>query len=196
MKELVARWRTPDGSRLEMRPLPPLHPGDSERVSVWLNGLSANTRRNRFFSTVSEFSDSAVHKLLSIDPSREYLLVVLRVDGEQQWPIGGGRFVQDDDGRSASFSLLLGDEWQGQGIGRRLLKALQREAARRGLRRMRGDVLADNRVMLGLARSLHFTVEESPDDFGVLHIVCDLSRSRLSRWQRLTRHFLRRYSSP
>lgn len=196
MKELVVRWRALDGSRLEMRPVPPLHSGDIERVSAWLNGLSPNTRRNRFFGTVSEFSGSTVQKLLTIDPSREYLLVVLRDDSGLQWPIGGGRFVQDDDDRSASFSLLLGDAWQGQGIGRRLLKALLREAARRGLRRLHGDVLADNRAMLALARSLHFTVDELPDSVGVLHIVCDLPRMRLSRWRRLTRHFLRQYSSP
>ena len=157
----IERWLSLDGSRLEMRPLPPLQPGDEERVGDWLNSLSPQTRRNRFFGTIREFSGLAVHQLLSIDPARDYLLVVLRHDGDQQQPIGGGRFVHDD-GQGAAFSLLLGDEWQGQGIGRRLLKALLREASRRGLRRMHGDVLADNAAMLGLARSLGFDAVEAP----------------------------------
>jgi GNAT superfamily N-acetyltransferase len=130
-----------------------MRPSDAPQVKASLNKLSADARRSRFFASIAEFSDDAVHRLIDIDPAREYLLVVLRREEGAEIPIAGGRFVHENERPDCTFSLLIGDPWQGQGIGRRILKALIREASRRGLRRMHGHVLADNRPMLGLARA-------------------------------------------
>lgn len=189
MNDTVKTWRAPDGTQLEMRPM---RPSDASQVKASLNKLSADTRRRRFFASIAEFSDDAVHRLVDIDPAREYLLVVLRREDGIEIPIAGGRFVHENDRPECAFSLLIGDPWQGQGIGRRLVKALMREASRRGLRRMNGDVLADNRPMLELARAQHFTVLESDQGEGVLRIVRELPARPAQRWtdrlRKLWRH--------
>ncbi|MER2516324.1 MAG: GNAT family N-acetyltransferase [Candidatus Accumulibacter phosphatis] len=180
MNEIIESWQSRDGTRLEMRQMPP---SDAPQVKASLNKLSADARRRRFFAAIAEFSDDAVHRLIDIDPAREYLLVVLRHEEGAEIPIAGGRFVHESERPDCTFSLLIGDPWQGQCIGRRILKALIREAARRGLRRMHGHVLADNRPMLGLARAQRFTVLESDQGDHVLEVVRELSDRASRPWK-------------
>lgn len=187
--DAVDRWQAADGSWLEMRQM---RPDDEPRVKQSLNTLSANSRRNRFFGSIAEFSDEAVHRLVSVDPQKEYLLVVVRREDAIEIPIAGGRFVEHEKQPECTFSLLIGDAWQGQGIGRRLLKALLREASLRGLRTMRGDVLADNRPMLSLARSLHFALVDSDQGDGVVQIVCDLPDAASTSWRSFVHTVLRK----
>ena len=194
MKDAVDSWQTLDGTRLEMRPM---RASDEAQVKASLNKLSGDSRRNRFFASIAEFSDTAVHQLVAIDPASEYLLVVLRREDDVEIPIAGGRFVHEEehqehgDRHECAVSLLIGDPWQGQGIGRRLLQALIREASRRGLRRMYGHVLADNRPMLALARSQHFTIGPSDQGANVLQIARELPERVTPRWKALLRRFLR-----
>ncbi|WP_291995415.1 GNAT family N-acetyltransferase [Candidatus Accumulibacter sp. ACC003] len=195
MNDTIDRWQAADGSWLEMRPM---RPDDEAGVKQSLNTLSAKARRNRFFGSIAEFSDAAVRRLVVVDLEKEYVLVVVRRagegegEGEGEVPIAGGRFVEDDEQAECSFSLLIGDAWQGQGIGRRLLKALVREASLRGLRTMRGDVLADNRAMLQLARSLHFALADGEQGDGVVQIVRQLPDAASTRWRGFVRKVLRK----
>ena len=85
---------------------------------------------------------------------------------------------------TCEFALTIGDAWQGQGIGRRLLQALIDEAEARGLRRMLGHVLLDNRAMLALARQQHFSIEASPDDAQTRLAILDLPAARPPRRRR------------
>ena len=189
VNDIVETWHALDGTLLEMRPM---RPSDGPQVKVSLNKLSADARCSRFFASIAEFSDDAVHRLIDIDPAREYLLVVLRRDDNGEIPIAGGRFVLEDQRPECAFSLLIGDPWQGQGIGRRIIKALIREASRRGMRRMHGHVLADNRPMLALARALHFAVRESDQGDDVLEVVRELPVGKSPRWTAFCRKFWRR----
>lgn len=187
MKDFRKFWRAPDGTWLEMRPM---RNTDAPLVKQSLNQLSASSRRNRFFASIAEFSDDAVERLVVISPQREYLLVVVRHEAGLEVPIGGGRFVQDEQGSGCSFSLLIGDAWQGQRIGRKILKALLREASRRGVRQMHGDVLSDNRPMLALARSLRFSIIDSDPREGTVQIVRDLPIGRRIGWRRWLRRLM------
>ncbi len=189
MNDTIDRWQAADGTWLDMRQM---RLDDEARVKQALNTLSANARRNRFFGSIAEFSDDAVHRLVAIDPHKEYLLVVVRCEDGVEVPIAGGRFVEHDEQAECSFSLLIGDAWQGQGIGRRLLKALLREASLRGLRTMRGDVLADNRPMLQLARSLHFALVDGEQGDGVVQLVRELPGAASTRWRSVVRKVLRK----
>ncbi len=183
------RWRTADGTRLTLRPM---LKSDAPLVKESLGKLSSESRRNRFFSAVREFSDETVHRLTHFDTATEYALVVVRPEKGKEIPLAGGRFVHDDDGRRCEFSLLIGDPWQGQGIGHRILRALIREAARRGLSQMEGNVLADNRPMLKLARAHGFMVYDSRTDTGVKLVSLDLPRPQPRIWPRLF-HKLRKF---
>lgn len=162
------RWTAADGTALHLRPV---HAGDTERLHRSLALVSREARRQRFLGTVSAFSDDFVNGLTAGDPARQYAVLVVREEDGEEMPVAGGRLVIDppdktgDGGKSGDaceFSLIVGDRWQGQGVGQRILYALIAEARRRQLHTMVGHVLPDNRTMLVLARHTGFIVEAEP----------------------------------
>lgn len=154
-------WTATDGTVLHLRPI---HTGDAQRVHRSLALLSREARRQRFLGTVSAFSDDFVNGLTAGDPARQYAVLVVRTEDGEEMPVAGGRLVLDapPDGKSCEFSLIVGDRWQGQGIGQRILYALIAEARRRRLHTMVGHILRDNRPMLVLARHTGFIIEAEP----------------------------------
>ena len=181
-------WRAADGTRLTLRPM---LKSDAPLVKESLGKLSSEARRNRFFSAVREFSDETVHRLTHFDTATEFALVVVRPEKGKEIPLAGGRFVHCDDGRRCEFSLLIGDPWQGQRIGHRILRTLIREAVRRGLRQMEGHVLADNRAMLKLARAHGFMIDDNSEEAGVKLVTLDLPSLQPRVWPRLFRKLLK-----
>jgi acetyltransferase len=183
------RWRAADGTRLMLRPM---LKSDTPLLKEALGQLSRESRRNRFFSAVREFSDEMVHRLTHFDTATEFALLVVRTEKDREIPLAGGRFVHEGDGRRCEFSLLIGDAWQGQRIGHRILRTLIREASRRGLREMEGHVLADNRAMLKLARSMGFVIDDDPGEACVKLVTLDLPNPTRPRiWRRLFRKLLK-----
>jgi len=183
------RWRAADGTRLTLRPM---LKSDAPLLKESLGQLSRESRRNRFFSAVREFSDEMVHRLTHFDTATEFALVVVLREKDKEIPLAGGRFVHEDDGRRCEFSLLIGDAWQGQRIGHRILRTLIHEAVRRGLREMEGHVLADNRAMLKLARSMGFLIDDDAEETGVKLVRLALPSPKPPRvWRRLFRKLLR-----
>ena len=53
------------------------------------------------------------------------------------------------------FALTVADPFQGRGLGALLLARLRLAALERGIARFTGQVLDENRPMLGLLRKLH-----------------------------------------
>ncbi len=176
------RWPTSDRKMLTMRPM---QADDAPLVKRSLGKLSKEARRNRFFSSSIKISDELVESLTDVDPGEEFALVVLHPEGEEDVPIAGGRFVHTDEPGCCEFSLLVGDDWQGQGIGSRLLKVLIKEARRRRLQKMIGYVLADNRSMLILARERGFDILPSGEGEAIKLVSLDLPPLPVSGWQRL-----------
>jgi len=182
-------WRAADGKQMTLRPM---LKSDAPLVKESLGQLSRESRRNRFFSPIREFSDEMVRRLTDFDLAKEFALVVVFKENNKEIPLAGGRFVHESDGRRCEFSLLIGDSWQGQRIGHRILRVLIREASRRGLREMEGYVLADNQAMLKLARSMGFEIEDDAREIGVKRVTLDLpSPTPPHLWRRLFRKLLR-----
>lgn len=179
-------WTAADGTPLVMRLA---RPSDTPQVRVALDKLSPATRRNRFFAPMPSFSDELLQKFVDVDPAREHLLFVMRHENGVDCPVAGGRFVIANDAftglpTSCDFSLIVGDAWQGQGIGRRIMQALIDHAVKRDLHEMRGQILADNAPMLALAAALGFRLEADREP-GVM--LATLVLPRRTGWKRLLR---------
>jgi acetyltransferase len=67
----------------------------------------------------------------------------------------------DPERRKAEFALVVGDPWQGKGVGRRLMQRCLDAARDYGVETLRGEVLAENSEMLALCRSLGFRAARS-----------------------------------
>jgi len=89
-----------------------------------------------------------------IDYDREIALVAIDEDSETDIMPGVARIIGDPDGKTGEFAVLVGDAWQGKGIGSNLLKKCLSIAEKQGFRTVHGIVLHENRNMLALGEKL------------------------------------------
>ncbi|WP_433369755.1 N-acetyltransferase family protein [Streptosporangium sp. CA-115845] len=128
----------------------PARPDDEERVRRFLGGLSSWTQARRFFTGVSRPGAGFVRALLAVDERCDALLAV-RGD-----LVVGHAMSHRSQGEATDIEIavVVGDEWQGVGLGSRLVRALMRRAAARGAGTVGMDVLGDNRTVLAMIRKM------------------------------------------
>jgi acetyltransferase len=61
------------------------------------------------------------------------------------------------------FAVVVGDEWQGSGLGLRLMQRLSAHAQGKGVARLHGVARAGNRAMLALARRAGCEISRDAD---------------------------------
>lgn len=159
------RWWLADGLPVVIRPI---ERGDLAMERRFVNGLSPDTRFQRLLSG-RKLLPGELERWTNIDPAREMALVaVATVDGEET-ELGVARYVRDDAGGS-DFAIVIGDRWQGQGLGEQLLRHLIAHAAAVGVESMGGITLSVNAGMLALARKLGFSARRDPADATIVNL--------------------------
>ena len=158
---LTRRWVMSDGVTVSIRAI---RPEDAESEKAFVRSLSEESRYFRFISALHELSDRMLVRFTQIDYDREMALVTLAGNGGAETQIGVARYAIDPDGESCEFAIVVADEWQGKGIGSRLMQALIDAARDKGLKHMRGLVLHENTKMLALMKSLGFEIRTDPED--------------------------------
>lgn len=159
--------------------LRPILPQDEGLLSAFLLAQSAHARRNRFHAAFSP-SPLVCRQMSQVDYRRQLALVVCSLaDGVEQ-VVAEARYCVADDGRSAEFALMVDERWQRQGVGGWALCALKEAATRAGVARLEGEVLPDNRPMLGLARRCGFLFGPDPQDEQLVRVQCRLAAMHAS----------------
>ena len=100
-------------------------------------------------------------RLTQLDYDREMAFVALTAEGEMA---GVSRIACDPDHRTAEYALLVRSDLQGLGLGHALMEQLIAYARADGLTQLEGNVLAENRGMRDLIRSLGFEMRVCPDE--------------------------------
>jgi acetyltransferase len=148
-------------------------PADSQALQAFVRDLSERSRYLRFFRPLPELPPRMLRRLLEADGVTERVLIAVAGAKDATRVVGLAQYVCEADG-GCEFALVIADDWQGRGLGRRLLKSLIASADGAGIRQIHGDVLRENRAMLGLARALGFSVCASPLDANALRVVREL----------------------
>lgn len=133
-----------DGTLIEFRAV---QPADKPILAEGFNRLSPQSRRRRFFTSKNGLNEEELRYLTEFDGTDHYALGAMRpADGEgQPEGIGIARFIRSEsDPETAEISIVVVDDWQHRGIGKRLLERIAGAAAERGVRRIRSVALADN----------------------------------------------------
>ena len=130
---------------------------DKALLEEFCRTLSPRTIRLRFFATVNRICEDVFSKLLPAYHHDNVLLLATtrERDGREQ-VVGLFSLVCDDSGKVGEFSLLVGDPWQGRGIGRKLLQHGLVHADARGIGVVWGMCLPENTHALALARKMGF----------------------------------------
>ncbi len=163
-------WPLRGGGEYTVRPI---HPNDAQMLQGLVQQLSPESRYFRFVSSMKELPPSMLARFTLIDYDREMALVAVlkertaNTDGEMvetERMVGVSHYITNPDQSSCEFSLLVADEFNGKGLGSRLMESIMDVAREKGLADIEGLVLANNSGMLKLMRSLGFTVKPFPED--------------------------------
>jgi acetyltransferase len=163
--QYTAPFRLRDGRELLVRTI---RPEDEPLIIAFHGTHSERTLRMRFFSLVKTHSRNSLIRLCHLDFNRELALVAEADDGGEKRLAGVSRYYLHPASGSAEFAVVVGDAWQGKGLGRHLMERLIDVAKERGVKRLVGLVLAENSEMLDLMAKLGF-VRESEED-GVVKV--------------------------
>ncbi len=153
-------WHLAGGRKFTLRPV---LLQDAELEQALVRALSPASRYQRFFSPIRELPGGWLERLTQIDYQQQQALIVETFVGDQPVAVAEARYVVDATGEQCEFAVVVADDWQHLGLARRLMHCLMSSAAHAGLKRIVGDVLADNHAMLSLARGLGFQVLRHPD---------------------------------
>jgi acetyltransferase len=153
-----------DGSPVTIRPI---RPEDEPPMAEFHATLSDASVLRRYFVPF-DLHERVAHERLArvcfLDYDREIALVAEYHEPRtgMRHILGVARLIRVHGRNEASFALVVGDPWQGQGLGRRLLTELVGVARREGLARLSGFVLSENERMLRLCRQLGFAATPEP----------------------------------
>ncbi len=171
-KELEQDVPLPDGRVLLLRPV---LPEDEPAVHRGFARLSDEEIRARFFNPVKMLSHLAAARFTQIDYDREMALVLTEheVPGKAEL-FGVVHISTDPDRHSAEFAIIVEKRFTGLGLGQYLMRTIIEYARSRGIARVWGDVLSDNRTMRKLCASLGFAEQRHGDDPGLVRVVLAL----------------------
>ena len=157
-------WRLRDGTHIVLRPL---QAQDSALLEDMLERLSPRARRNRFHGGVN----SRPALLEPMQAEGGVAFVVVAENPHHTQVVAEARYAIDHDGegRTAEFAVVVDDRWQRLGLGAHAMRALTNTASHAGLHWLYGDVLADNRAMLGLMQRCHFCCTPDQEDNRLVH---------------------------
>ena len=139
----------------------PIRPADRALLTDGLARLSPESTRRRFLAPKPRFSARELTYLTEVDGRDHVALVAVYADDPTRLA-AVGRFVRSlDDPTSAEAAIVVADELQGQGLGRRMGHALADAARSRGIERFTATLLSDNvaaqRLFASISRRLETT---------------------------------------
>ena len=165
----VTTWELSDGTKVIFRPI---MPEDEPLEREFLETLSEESRRTRFFSAFRNVTRDWLIMFTNIDYDRHIAMVAEITEGGQKKIIGVVRLILDPDFDSGEIAALVHDRFQRKGLGQKLMEVVTKIAKAKGLREIHGEVLTENRKMLGLCKKLGYTTRMLPD--GITRIALDL----------------------
>jgi acetyltransferase len=168
--QYLASLRLDDGTELLVRPIRP----EDESLIVDLHaGHSEHTLRMRFFGLVRTLTHDSLIRLCHLDYDREIALAAIHHTDGRPHMAGVSRYHLRPETGEAEFAVVITDAWQRRGLGTHLLQRLIDIARERKVRRLLGQVLAENDPMLRLVKRLGFRVQSTSDP-SVVEAILDL----------------------
>ncbi len=161
----------------------PISADDKQQLTEGFERLSERSRYRRFLAGHRRLSAAELSYLTEVDHHDHEALVA--IDPQTSQGVGVARFVRSSANPDvAELAVAIVDDWQGQGVGSRLVAALADRAREEGITSFSALVLADNERMLNLLNDLG-RVRVVHREMGTVELTVELSKTGLVRLKRL-----------
>lgn len=150
----VTPWKLTDGTEVLLRPI---KPEDEPMIGELLATVSEKSLHDRFLGQVFDFDHARLVRFTNIDYDREIAIVAELTRGKKKRIIGVGRLTGEADRGVGEFAVLVHDEFQGRGLGFKLIDVVIGIARDKGFDRITGYISTENRRMITLVHELGFT---------------------------------------
>ena len=134
-------YTLPDGTEIDFRHI---RPDDKENLETALQRLSPDSRQKRFLAPKPRFNSAELRYLTEIDGFDHVAIVAVLADDPNAF-VGVARYVRLRDlPDTAEVAIVVGDHFQGRGLGRELGRRIADEARAHDVRRFTATLLGDN----------------------------------------------------
>jgi acetyltransferase len=154
-------FKSKDGPSVIIRPI---RPEDEPLLDELLRTSSENTLMMRFFRKITDMSHEELTRYCHIDYDREMSFVAVVREGDREKIIAEVRISRLPDLENAEMAIVVGDRWQGQGIGKALCMHGMKIAMETGIKKLWMDILLINSRMLSSAEKMGFKKVSSDGD--------------------------------
>lgn len=162
----------PDGTRIILRPI---EADDKPRLSAALGRLSQETIRRRFLAAKPSFSTGELRYLTEVDGTNHLALTAFLAE-DPDTIVAVARCIRlPEQPATAEFAIVVGDAFQGRGLGTLLARELAAAARAAGIRRFAATMLSDNEAVRRLMSTIAAHLELDRIDHGLREVVIDLA---------------------
>lgn len=158
----------------------PIAPADVPALERFYAELSAEDRRTRFMHVGARLSEAQAVTFCTPDHAHAdgFVAVVTEAPGRER--IVGHLCMEPDGAATAEVAVAVAGEFQGYGVGRRLLAAGVAWARHEGITRLTATMFVDNAPIQRLLRGLDRPTTERSLGGGVSEVVIDISEHRIA----------------
>lgn len=151
------------GDKVTLRPI---KPEDEPQLMELFKSLSRQSVFFRFFSYVPKVTHEMLTRFSQIDYDREMAIVGEIQEGGNKKITAVVRLVQDTLDNQAEFAIVVGDPWQGTGLGNILMDYILEIASDWELSKVYANVLKSNKAMIHMFKKRGFVlVSQDYDTF-------------------------------
>ena len=159
-----------DGTAVFIRPV---RPEDEPLYYPFFAAVTDEDLRLRFFAPVRNFSHVFIARFTQIDYARA--MAFIAIDEKTGDMLGVVRLHAHVNYQAGEYAVLLRSDLKGRGLGWLLMQLIIEYARSEGLRKIEGQVLAENRTMLQMCAELGFGIAQDPRDAGFRVVTLSLA---------------------
>jgi acetyltransferase len=159
-KKYVTQWTLKNGVPVILRPI---KPEDEILLREFYCSLSEETMRLRFFQVFKEFSHETLTRHCNLDYDRE-IAIIAEKHGDERKIVGVGLLIIEPGRKCGEFAVVVGDQWQGLGLGSKLVDCLIEIGKDMSLEAVYGYAISNNSKIINLCMKKGFRIEPLEDE--------------------------------
>jgi acetyltransferase len=127
-----------------------MQPADRAIEDAFVRNLSPGSRHLRFQAALKQLTPDMLDRFTNVDYPNEMALIATVAEGGTEREIGVARYVRTPRSDRAEVAVVVADDWQGRGVGTRLLVRLRDIARSQKVHRLAGPASATSGSLLRL----------------------------------------------